>query len=139
MVTSSRRESKLNFNVCPTVNLGFPSIFGATERRERLQILWEIMQCGTKPVNKTNLMYKVGLSHFQTEQYLGFLISRGFLAKQNAYICTTEKGKQFLSLLIELADMLRSHPENGNQEASSRITLDQTVGNRKNSTTEKGA
>jgi hypothetical protein len=84
-------------------------------------------------------MYKVGLSHFQTEHYLGFLISRGFLAKQDGYICTTEKGKQFLSLLVELADMLRSNPKNGSREASSRLTRDQSEGNNKNSKTEKGA
>lgn len=82
-------------------------------------------------------MYKVGLSHYQTEMYLGFLMSRGFLAKQDSRICTTEKGKRFLSLLVELAEMLRGSPEHTNQVVPGTATLSESEAKKKNTTPRK--
>ena len=48
-------------------------------RRDRLKIMAEIMEVAKEKQLKTRIMYRVNLSFSQVNDYLTFLIERGFL------------------------------------------------------------
>ena len=52
----------------------------------------EILQNAKSGIKKTHIMYKVGLSFDQLEQYLLALKNAGFITAKNGTWKTTEKG-----------------------------------------------
>ena len=69
-------------------------------RRDRLFIIAEIMDAAKEGVLKTNLMYEVGLSFSDLNQYITFLLKRDLLevtAKRGHRVYkTTKKGLKYL-------------------------------------------
>jgi predicted transcriptional regulator len=83
---------------------------GARGRRDPFIIISDILLLATCGVRKTELMCKVGLSSEQAQKYLP-LLSRSELleesrGKRGILYRTTKKGKSFLEVFEEVADML---------------------------------
>jgi len=74
------------------------------QRRDRHEILAEILEAAIGGLIKTHIMYKVKLSYIQLNYYLPILLEKGYLenatvkkhSKTIFVIKTSEKGKQFL-------------------------------------------
>ena len=83
------------------------------ERRDRLNIMAEIMDVAKGGKLKTQIMYKVNLSFSQVKEYLSFLTERGFLRvyvknRKKVYE-TTAKGNIYIENYTEMSDLLRSY------------------------------
>ena len=75
-----------------------------TKRRDRHEIVAEILATARRGAIKTHIMYKVKLSYAQVNEYLPLLIEKGFLEdtetsenNQTRHMLKTSKqGEQFL-------------------------------------------
>lgn len=56
----------------------------------------EILKIGIKGTKKTNIMFKVGLSHTQLEKYLSALEKENFIVEESGVWKITEKGKNVI-------------------------------------------
>ena len=66
-------------------------------RRDRHDIVIEILKKAKSGKLKTRIMVEVGLSYSQSKQYLSMLLERGALKiDENGYFKTTKKGLEFL-------------------------------------------
>ena len=83
------------------------------ERRDRLNIMAEIMDVAKGGKLKTQIMYKVNLSFSQVKEYLSFLTERGFLRvyvkNRKKFYETTAKGNIYIENYMEMSDLLRSY------------------------------
>jgi predicted transcriptional regulator len=77
-------------------------------KRERLEIIAEILCYCDQQKTKTDIMYKVNLNHAQLKKYLRSLISQGLLMINKNKYATTQKGLRFLELFVQLYNMLDS-------------------------------
>jgi predicted transcriptional regulator len=81
------------------------------ERRDRLNILAEILDTATESKLKTQIMYKVNLSFNQVKEYLSYLTERGFLRvrfeNRKKFYETTAKGNLFIKNYEEMSNLLR--------------------------------
>lgn len=81
------------------------------ERRDRLNIMADIMDVATEKKLKTKIMYMVNLSFSQVKEYVTFLTKRGFLQVRVEHgkktYETTAKGKLYIKNYREMADFLR--------------------------------
>jgi predicted transcriptional regulator len=81
------------------------------ERRDKLNILAEIMEVAKGRQLKTRIMYKVNLSFSQVNEYLSFLTEMVFLRvnveNRKKFYETTEKGNNYLKNYIEMANLLK--------------------------------
>jgi predicted transcriptional regulator len=71
----------------------------------------EIMEVAKEKQLKTRIMYRVNLSFSQVNDYLSFLIERGFLRviidnKKKIYQ-TTEKGNNYIENYFEMVNLLK--------------------------------
>jgi predicted transcriptional regulator len=86
------------------------------ERRDRLNIMAEIMDVATESKLKTQIMYMVNLSFSQVKEYISFLTERGFLRVrvQNGKKIyeTTAKGKLYIENYRKMSDFLRPQEVN---------------------------
>jgi len=64
-------------------------------KRDRVEIIAEMLQAAKNGAKKTRIMYQANLSYRQTKILLAYLLKTGFLRVGNSYH-TTEKGLQFL-------------------------------------------
>ena len=83
---------------------------GARNRRDPFIIISDILFLATTGVKKTELMCKVGLSSEQAQKYLPLLSKSELLEesreKKGIVYRTTKKGKSFLHIFEEVANML---------------------------------
>lgn len=82
------------------------------KRRDQLSIVANILDISKNGALKTQIMYRVGLSFPQLNDYLFFLIDNDLLAQSNVggkegYI-TTLKGRNFLKRHRELTKMIKA-------------------------------
>jgi predicted transcriptional regulator len=81
------------------------------ERRDRLNIMAEIMEAAKGSQLKTRIMYMVNLSFSQVNEYLSFLTERGFLRvhvkKRKKFYETTTKGELYIENYKEMSNLLR--------------------------------
>lgn len=79
-------------------------------RRDRLNIMAEIMEAAKGGELKTRIMYMVNLSFSQVNEYLSFLSNKGFLKintkKGKKTYETTTKGILYIENYKEMADRL---------------------------------
>lgn len=76
----------------------------ATKRRDRHDIIVEILKTARSAKIKTHIMYKAKLSYAQINEYLSLLVDKGFLDQfmvkrkkvLRKFYRTTEKGMQLL-------------------------------------------
>lgn len=84
----------------------------AQKRRERLEIISEILKIAQKGVLKTQIMYRVNLSFTQLKEYLSHLVRSGLLEgivnEDRIRYVSTEKGRELVKKYYDLTTMLRS-------------------------------
>lgn len=74
----------------------------AMVRRDRHDIVVDILKKATSAKKKTELMSDVGLSYLQTKQYLDLLVEKGLLeVDERRCLKTTKKGIAFLERCSE--------------------------------------
>jgi predicted transcriptional regulator len=61
-------------------------------RRERHELVMEILKTAKNGARKTHIMKKVGLSYAQLKEYLNALKGGGFLTDESGILKTTQKG-----------------------------------------------
>ncbi len=80
-------------------------------RRDRLNIMAEIMEAAKGSQLKTRIMYRVNLSFSQVNEYLSFLTERGFLRvhveNRKKFYETTAKGNIYIENYMEMSNLLR--------------------------------
>jgi predicted transcriptional regulator len=87
-------------------------------RRDRHEIVAEILQTALNGRIKTHIMYRAKLSYSQVNEFLPMLVERGFLenakeTKTRRYTTiykTTEKGRQFIESLKSMEKLWESKP-----------------------------
>jgi len=67
-----------------------------SHRRDRHDIIAEILKTAKQGEKKTYIMYKARLSHSQLKLYLGLLNRNGMIIKDNGVYKTTPKGLTFI-------------------------------------------
>jgi predicted transcriptional regulator len=77
-------------------------------RRERLEIMAEILCYCNQQKTKTNIMYKVNLNYTQLKKHLKSLTAQGLLTTNKNKYATTQKGNRFLELFAQLNAILNS-------------------------------
>ena len=87
-------------------NNGWESIKGS--KRERTEIIAEILLHCNQHKTKTNIMHRVNLNYAQLKKHLESLTSQGLLLSDDNLYATTQKGYRFLRLFAQLNDMLES-------------------------------
>ena len=80
-------------------------------RRDRLNIIAEIMEVATERKVKTQIMYMVNLSFNQLKEYLNYLTERGFLRIRvengKKFYEITAKGIRYIENYREMSNFLR--------------------------------
>jgi predicted transcriptional regulator len=82
--------------------------FGRGSKRERMEIMAEILCYCKQQKSKTDIMYTVNLNYAQLKKYLKSLTSQGLLVADRNKYATTQKGYRFLKLLAQLNNILVS-------------------------------
>ena len=77
-------------------------------KRERVEIIAEILCYCNQQKAKTEIMYKVNLNYAQLKRYLKCLTSQGLLVADMNKYATTRKGHRFLKLFVQLNKILVS-------------------------------
>jgi len=81
------------------------------DRRDRLNIMAEILKMARKGRLKTQIMYGVNLSFSQLKEYLLFLTEMGFLKvhieNRKRIYETTAKGIHYIESYTEMSHLLR--------------------------------
>lgn len=86
------------------------------ERRDRLNIMAEIIENAKEGQLKTRIMYSTNLSFSQVNTYLSFLTEMGFLRVRvengKQFFETTAKGSRYVEEYREMSSLLRlqEHP-----------------------------
>src|SRR3990170_6630064 len=76
-------------------------------KRGRLEIMAEILLFCCDRKTKTNIMYRTNLNYAQMQNHLKTLTKRGLLTVDKRNYITTEKGRRFAELFIELNELLK--------------------------------
>jgi predicted transcriptional regulator len=73
-------------------------------KRDRVEIMSEILGLCVKPRTKTKVMYGTNLSWKMLKHYIGFMQERGLLEEQESStkFVTTDRGKDFVKKWKEL-------------------------------------
>lgn len=81
-----------------------------TKRRDKLNIIAEIIEIAREGALKTQIMYKANLSFSQLGEYLTFMAKTGLLQKYDEsgrdVYCATTKGIDFYHRHIELIELI---------------------------------
>jgi len=80
-------------------------------RRSNIEIIADMLRVGENGAGKTEIMYSVNMSYSQIQQYLGFLMSQGFINKVevgNPVVTyqVTEIGLKLLKSIDSVMEML---------------------------------
>lgn len=81
-------------------------VSGST-KRDRIEIIAEILLFCYQQKAKTNIMHKTNLSYAQLQHNLTYLMASGMLTREESRYITTEEGYRFLELFAELQGILR--------------------------------
>lgn len=82
--------------------------FASGAKRERMEIMAEILCHCNQQKAKTDIMYKVNLNYAQLKKYLEYMTSQGLLVADRNKYAATLKGQRFLKLFVQLNKMLGS-------------------------------
>jgi predicted transcriptional regulator len=90
-----------------------PHLIEKSKRRDKLNIIAEILQISKNGTLKTQIMYKANLSFSQLGDYLQFMQNAKLLKQvddmgKDVYVAT-EKGLDFLERHYELTQMLKEY------------------------------
>ena len=98
---TSRKETLEEEDLLNDKLNGTPLMNGA-KRRDRHDIVVDILRTARGGVKRTNLMHKAKLSHTQLKLYLYVLNENGLLESNNGLVKTTTKGAQFVKVFESL-------------------------------------
>jgi predicted transcriptional regulator len=69
-------------------------------------MIYEILSLGTREVSKTQIIFRVNLSHKLAEKYIVFLVKKGLLERRSGFEGTryllTERGERLIHLLRDV-------------------------------------
>jgi predicted transcriptional regulator len=78
-------------------------------KRDRVEIMAEILCLCTKPQSKTRIMYGTNLSWKMLQQYLGYMQEHELLeVKDKTKYVTSHKGREFVHKWNELKELIES-------------------------------
>lgn len=84
-------------------------------RRSSVEIVGEILSLNLRSASKTNIMYRVNMSHEQVGMYLSTLEERGHLRRfeeaGRVRYQTTERGQQLLQHIASVVQELGLEPQ----------------------------
>ena len=90
--------------------------------RDRVAVIAEILEMARVGVQKTDIMYKVGMSSTMLNRYMWRMMNAKLvdttLLNSKVILKATERGKEFLHHCREITELLE--PENGNANRPSR-------------------
>jgi predicted transcriptional regulator len=72
------------------------------KRRDRHDIVVDMLRNAKGGIKRTNLMHKAKLSHTQLKLYLYVLNENGLLESSNGILKTTRKGAEFIKVFESL-------------------------------------
>jgi predicted transcriptional regulator len=78
------------------------------EKRDKLDLMLELLIASSEPVKKTHLLYRTKINHAQLSRYLELLLSLGMLEEISKPIdgyLITEKGRITLQLFTRARDL----------------------------------
>lgn len=81
---------------------GTTPLMNGAKRRDRHDIVVDILKTARIGIKRTNLMHKAKLSHTQLKLYLYVLNENGLLESNNGLVKTTSKGTQFVKVFESL-------------------------------------
>ena len=91
------------------------------KRRDRLNIMAEVLVVTSNGALKTQIMYKANLSFAQLNEYLSFLLEVGLLKtvkkRERTVYKTTRKGVKYLESYAEIRDLLGNEEQNKNNNS----------------------
>lgn len=74
--------------------------------RSRNEIIAEILEAASAPINQTALMYRANLNYSQLRYYEQFLTERGLIAMRGRLWLVTDKGRHYLSKYLAIKEIL---------------------------------
>jgi predicted transcriptional regulator len=84
-------------------------------RRDRLEIIADILEIAKEGQLKTRILYDGNLSFVQLNEYLGFMIKMGFLEVNMEYekrnYRTTNRGLKYLESYEEISSLITEDPD----------------------------
>lgn len=81
---------------------GTVPLMDGAKRRDRHDIVVDILKTARGGVKRTNLMHRAKLSHTQLKLYLYVLNENGLLESNDGLVKTTSRGIQFVKILESL-------------------------------------
>lgn len=81
---------------------GTVPLMNGAKRRDRHDIVVDILKTAHDGVKRTNLMHRAKLSHTQLKLYLYVLNENGLLENNDGLVKTTSRGTQFVKILESL-------------------------------------
>ena len=86
-------------------------------RRDKLHIMYEILEVAREGALKTQIMYRANLSFPQLNSYLKYMLNKHLLEKSNEngmeVYRPSEKGSNFLQRYREITELLKPEEELG--------------------------
>ena|SRR6185503_4229307 len=92
-----------------------------TEKRDKLDIMIQLLQIAREPIKKTRIMQVAYLNFYQVSKYLEYLIGAGLLetvSKPYPGFKITEKGRMFLTLMT-----VTEYKEQGDGNAAAGVAV----------------
>jgi predicted transcriptional regulator len=93
--------------------------------RDRVSIVAEILEMACDGVQRTSIMYRVGMSSLMLNRYLGFMMNARLLdialSDGRVVLRATDRGKEFLRHCYEIIQMLETGDDG--HKPSRRIEL----------------
>lgn len=71
----------------------------STIKRDKLDIMLNILEIAREPIRKTHILYRTNINHHQLTKYLTLLEELGMINNNNNKYIITDKGRMFLDLL----------------------------------------
>ncbi len=77
-------------------------------RREKLEIIKEILELCITPRKKTSIVYQCNLNFKIVKKYLTWCFIGGWLIKKGAFYETTHLGKDYLNLITPTVESIET-------------------------------
>ena len=92
-----------------------------SRRRDKHDIVLDILKIARGGKRKTQIMYKAKLSYCQLKEYLGLLNDKGLLESNDGFYHTTRKGLDFIRT-YEGISLFKAHSEENTMNNSRLIS-----------------
>lgn len=96
------------------------------KRRDKDEIMYEILSAAVEPITRTRLIYASFLSNSELRQYIAFLLEHRMLEVDpmtKTKFKITDEGRKFLKLYEDIISIIRSTPQNMSNVAFQRSIM----------------